>query len=644
MGRRFLLILGILLMVPPAGAPARAQDGGGPPGPDPAPAMPAEPPLPRPLALPATDGNLPPIEQPMPAPEPVEAPPRKKDAGKDKDSQPAVPSLEPVGNDDAPGRAPGPAIPPDDRNLTRTEGTPEGPAARRPIATAPAASAAGDPDGSPAGRLPAGKQSVAVTVDVQSPPSLNLYQPARVLIIVKNSGASDALQVHIRDELPEGLKFLSSDPPPDPGGRDAVLSWSRPVLPAGKNLVIALMVEPVKTGDLEHGASVSFQTGSSAASKVFQPRLTIEQTPSTTAVLKGHAVEFRIRVRNDGDGPARDVKVVARLSPGLRYGSGRRAESEVVTDPIPVLAPGQVEELDPLVAEAIAEGPANCTVTAKSKDVIVRDKAQEARSVVEVKVVEPKLDVAISGPQRRCTDTVAPYEIMVKNPGTAVAKKVRVVAVVPPGVRLRSMPDGARYDQATRRLQWSLDTVEPGSTPKTLGFEVTVGDVGKYEIAAEAFGSGGLKAEAGRLVTEVFGMPDVVLVVNERQRVVDVKGKTVFVIELQNIGTKEATNLVLSATVSKNLIPIGSFDVPPGMEFRKGDGQVILQDAGGGGIKRLAPGKKLVMGLEVEVAGAEPKVGTCRVQVKHDELPEGVDAMAHVKILPPSGSAGAAGR
>src|SRR5262249_52869077 len=122
----------------------------------------------------------------------------------------------------------------------------------------------------------------------------------------------------------------------------------------------------------------------------------------------------------------------------------------------------------------------------------------------------------------------------------------------------------------------------------------------------------------------------------ERQRVVDVGGKTIFLIHLRNYGTKDATNITLSATVSKNLEVTGGFDVPPSLDFRGHDGQLVLTDGSGGGIKRLGPGKQLVMGLEVEVKGAEPRVATCRVQVKHDELTEGFEDMAAVKVLQPS--------
>jgi uncharacterized repeat protein (TIGR01451 family) len=540
-------------------------------------------------------------------------------------SSPAT-SVEQVPPAGAPPRAGRPSRPTDDPDVTRTDG---------PAATAGESGMAGPP----VDQLPAGKQVVAVTIDVRSPPNMNLHQKADVRIIVHNTGASDALKVRIRDELPEGLKFVSSEPAPASVERDSVLTWTLPALAAGKDQVIKLRVEPVKTGDLDHGVSVWFQTGSKARTKVYQPRLKIEQLASSDKVLRGEAVEFKIRVTNVGDGPARNVTVMAKLSAGLRYGSGGRGTDEMITEPIPVLAPEQSEDLDPLVAAALLAGEASCTVRATSPDVIPQDKDEEAQSVSKVTVVEPRLEVAITGPKRRCTDTNATYEIAVNNPGTAPARKVRVVAFVPPGARLLTEPKGARYDSPSRRIQWSIDALDPDS-PRKYKFEVKVGRVGKYDFTAEAAGGGGLK-DRKNIVTDVFGMADVDLVVSEQQRVVDVKGKTFFLIRLHNYGTKEATNILLSATVSKNLEVTGSFDVPPGLAFGRGegdkDGPFLLRDAGGrSGIKKLGPGEKLEMGLEVEATAAEPKVATCRVQVTHDGLSVPLEDMAHVQVLNPS--------
>jgi uncharacterized repeat protein (TIGR01451 family) len=536
-----------------------------------------------------------------------------------------APSMEPLPPAGAPSRAGRPLRPTGDPDVTRADG-PAAPAGESGMG------------GLPADQLPAGKQSVAVTVDVQSPPNMNLHQKATVRLIVRNTGASDALQVRIRDELPEGLKFVDSEPKATLEGTSG-LTWSLPALAAGKDQVIKVVVEPVKTGELDHGVSVWFQTGSKARSKVYQPRLKIEQLASSDKVLRGQPVEFKIRVTNIGDGPARNVTVTAKLSAGLRYGSGGHGIDEMITEPIPVLEPEQSEDLDPLVAAAVLAGEASCTVKATSPDVIARDKGEETQAVSKVTVVEPRLEVAIAGPKRRCTETNAAYEVVVKNPGTAPARKVRVVAFVPPGVRLLGVPEDARYDSPSRRLQWSIDQLDPDSSRK-YSFEVKVGNVGRYDVAAEASGAG-VPKDKKSLVTEVFGMADVDLVVSERQRVVDVKGKTIFLITLRNYGTKEAKNILLSASVSRNLDVTGSFDLPPGLSFGRGkddkEGQWALRDTEGrGGIKRLGPGETLQMGLEVEVTAAEPKVATCRVLVTHDGLSVPLEDMAHVQVLNPS--------
>lgn len=600
MGRRFLFVLSTFTIL----GSVRAQDGHPVPRVVEMPPAPSELNLPAPPDLPGGPGALPAMDSPPSGARPS-----------------AVPKLDPVVEEPAPARA----QPKADRSVDRAE----------------KASAEPMPDASASEPLPTGRQSVAVTVDVQSPPSMNLHQPATVRLVIRNTGTSDALRVRVEDRLPDGLKFLESDPRPDGEPRDGTLSWTLGMLRSGSEKIIHLKVEPTKAGGLEHGASVWFQTGSSAASRVYQPRLKIIQTASASSVLKGHAVEFRIAVRNEGDGPARNVRIAARLSPGLRYGSGGRGDSEVVTDPIPVLARDQVEELDPLVAEAIGEGSATCTVTATSPDVVVA-KEEEARSVVTVEVVEPKLQLALNGPQRRYTDTVAPYQIEVRNPGTAPARKVRVTAVVPPGVRLLGVPDGARYDQASRRLVWSFDRIEPKESPRRLGFEVKVGDVGKYEVSAEAIGTGGLKVSGGRLVTEVFGMPDVDLVVSERQRAVDINGRTTFYIRLRNYGTKEATNIVLKGSVTANLKfskLLTSDGVPSDLEVWSKDGQIRFARGRteGPAIPRLGPGKEVVIGLEVEVTSAEPRLATLTVTATHDDLSGTYEDMAGVKVLPPSG-------
>lgn len=625
MGRRLLSILGILLLASPALVPARAQDAGGPPPVEAAPPVSAELPPVKPSDLP--DLTVPAVTN---EPAPVQGT-KARTGGPDtgamelavpRQLEPAAPLAEIPGG----GNGSSPGLPPIDPSLERAQGS------------APAATGAADPgERVPVDRLPAGRQAVSVTVDIQSPAHMNLNKPATVRLIVRNTGQSDALQVRVRDELPEGLKFASSVPPPA-SVDGSVLTWSLGTMAAGSDSIIALKVEPTRTGPLEHGASVTFQTGTRARIEVLQPRLKIELVPSVKTVLKGHEVEFKVVVTNVGNGPARKVTVSAQLSRGLRYDQSERGTGTMVTEPIPVLAPGDSKEIDPLVAIASKAGAETCTVAAHSPDVVVLDKSQEARAVETITIQEPALDLVLDGPKRRCTDTLAQYQIALKNPGTAPARRVRVAAFVPPGLRLIAVPKGARYDSSSRRIIWSIDRLDPDPKTQRLAFEVKVGDVGNYKITAEALADSNLR-KTQNLVTEVFGIPDVDLEVTERQRVVDVNGATQFLIVLRNRGTKEATNIHLWAIVSTNLKVTGGLDVPAGLQFvaSPGEGKLVLEDAAKRGIPRLKPGEELLVGLEVKAVTDKPVAGTCRVFITHDALADPFEAMAHVRILPASG-------
>ena len=470
---------------------------------------------------------------------------------------------------------------------------------------------------------------------------MNLNQPATLRIVVRNTGTSDAINVKVLDELPEGLEYQSSQPEAYTA-KESLLSWSMNVLPAGSENVITVKVRPVKTGSFDHAATVLFQTASKSLTQVFQPRLKVNQSVSKTSVLKGQAVEFKIGVTNIGNGPARSVTVRAKLSPGLRHGSGEKNDEQMLELTLPTLAPNQREELDPLVVNAIQGGDQSCTVSALSPDVVPIVK-EESESIKSITVVQPLLHLSLVAPKQRYTDTVGSYEIKVENPGTAPARKVRVVATLPVSGKLVGTPSrGGRYDSGTRRIQWSFDQIEPGGKPRTLEFAVRMGGVGYYEVMAEAHGDGGLEVRDAKS-TDVVGMPDVDLVVSERLRVVDVGGKTTFQIRLRNYGTKQATNIKMKAILSKNLTAVETAGVPAGIAAvhpPESDGQSNEQtwaflDDQGGGIKTLGPQQEIIMGITVKVTGADPKVATCKVSVTHDDSTDPpFEDMARVKVMP----------
>ena len=65
---------------------------------------------------------------------------------------------------------------------------------------------------------------------------------------------------------------------------------------------------------------------------------------------------------------------------------------------------------------------------------------------------------------------------------------------------------------------------------------------------------------------------------------------------------------------------------PEGVSYRKGDALMFPL------IDRLGPGKEMTLGIKVKVTKPQPKIGTCRVFLLHDDLTEPLEDMAGVKV------------
>ncbi len=352
----------------------------------------------------------------------------------------------------------------------------------------------------------------------------------------------------VRDELPDSLEFLSSQPTEQHA--DALLFWNLGTVPASSERVITLRVKPNRVGSFDHAATVTMRAGCKSRTLVREPKLKIEQSVSSTKVRKGKPVEFRITISNPGDGPVHDVTIRAKLSDGLRHESGEPNDQNLFEQTLNILEAGQRVVLDPLIADTVLGGPQFCRVTSASPD-ITTDLA-DAEKVQDIEVVEPKLEMTISGPERRYADTIASYVITVKNPGTATARNVKVLVTLPVSGRPVEVPSGARWD-GKGGLSWTLAQLEPGEKEKVmLPFRVHLGGIELYQIAVMARGEDQL-FDKKTFNTDVTGLADVAFDISERRRSIDIGETTTFQIKIKNFGSKEATRLLISAKLSENI-------------------------------------------------------------------------------------------
>jgi uncharacterized repeat protein (TIGR01451 family) len=278
------------------------------------------------------------------------------------------------------------------------------------------------------------------------------------------------------------------------------------------------------------------------------------------------------------------------------------------------------------VADTLAAGEQTCQVVAQSTNVTTgRD---DARSIATVTVIEPRMKLSIIGDKMRFTNTIATYTVTVENPGTETVHNVHVVATLPPNGRLVGPVSGGELWNG--KVVWTIPRLEPGEKAKQpLAFQVRMGGVGIHQVAVEARADGDLSEKAS-FCTDVSGLADLEFEVLEQRRVVEVNGITTFAIRIKNIGSKDATKLLIRARLSKNIEPI---------EIRNGAGDHIqaqfnpaLRQLDFPPIDRLGPCKELVMGIKVK-ANAKG-LGTCRALLRHDDLDDNhaLEDMAAFKI------------
>lgn len=483
-------------------------------------------------------------------------------------------------------------------------------------------------------RIPMGRQALGLSVEVKGPPTVNLNKEATYRIVVSNTGTSEATDVVVRDELPEGMELISSQPK-EQRGPDSLLVWKLSTVPAGSEQVITLRVRPTKVGQFDHAATVTALASAKSRTRVYQPRLRVEQVATPEKVLKGRPVEFRISVTNVGDGPARAPLVLAKLSGGLKGDAGDPSADNMyeldLREDLPngVLAPNQRIDLEPLVVDTIQTGEQTCLVRVTSPD--VQPGAPEAERSCAVSVIAPQLKLELKSSSHRFTETINPYTITIENPGTAPARNVRVAAMLPLGGKLIDVSSGGKFDPTSRKVTWGPFQLEPGEKGNLpLSFQVRLGGPGVYKVDVEAKADGPL-AQRAQTTTQVEGLADLDVDLSRQKAFVDVNGENVFTIKIRNTGSKDAERILVSARHSDNITIVEAHvpdDRAPVTNPEKPTEFVFPQ------YDRLPVGRTLT--LQVRVKAVKTGQASCHVFVMHGDVKEYIEDSKYFRITSPA--------
>ena len=499
---------------------------------------------------------------------------------------------------------------PRDDSVQRTQNEAPPLGAPGSTATPSASSPSSPPPGSatvgsdPNAQYRSGAQGVGIYVEVVGPPSANLQQETTFRIIVRNAMRTQAFGVVVKDILPDTLEYVKSQPEAKKEG--STLAWDLGEMPIGSEKTMTVVAKPVKVGSVEHTATVTCQTGTKARLVVQEPKLKVEQSITPAKPLKGQPVQLRISVSNPGTGAARNVAVVVKVSQGLQDSQGSR----VFDQEIRRLGPGERMELQPLTLSTVGGGAQTCEISTTSADVATEQPT--AKSSQSIEILEPKLKLTMTGPSQKYTNTEDIYELNVQNPGTAPARNLKVAVFVPDSKGVRRASRGGFLNKESRRLEWTIDRVEPGES-KVLKFEYRVEAMGTYPFSGEIRADSGLM-EKQSVTTTVTGVADVDFQVAEKSRIIDVGDSTEYVITVRNQGTKDAVNLLISAILSENL-QVTETDGHDGEAAKNPQDakQTVFPK-----IDHLPAGQELT--LVIRVKAIKAGISSCSVFLHHEDL------------------------
>ncbi|MEW4562971.1 hypothetical protein AB1K70_10625 [Bremerella sp. JC770] len=441
-----------------------------------------------------------------------------------------------------------------------------------------------------------GDQQPSIRLEKVAPPEVQVGKVTTFEVHVENNGQVDASSVVVRDMVPAGTKLVSTSPQAQQGA-DGSLVWELGTLRPQERKTLKLEILPMEEGNIGSVASVVFSAKASAKSIVTRPKLEISQASAGT-VLAGNQLGITITITNPGTGAASGVVLEENVPGNFNHPAGKELEFEVGT-----LKPGESRQLN-LVLNAVSAGRVQNVLRARA------DGNLTAEHAVELEVVAPKLQVAMTGPKLRYLERPAKYTVSVSNPGTAPAHEIDVVTYLPKGLKFVEANNAGQYDSTRHAVYWNLQELPPAQTG-TVELVALPIEPGDQRLRVEGSANKGLTAEDESTV-RVEGLAAMYFEVADLADPIEVGKQTTYEIKVVNQGSKEAKNVHVTAALPPGLRAIAADGEVPGQVQGP---EVVFQPIG-----RIDP--KQTVRLQIQVQGTMPGDQRIRVQVRTDGIPD----------------------
>ncbi len=446
--------------------------------------------------------------------------------------------------------------------------------------------------------LPTGDPATSVLLlEWFAPEEVRVGQEFHAEVQVTNLAGVPLENVVVKSSVDENFE-LTGSVPVAPAVEGGLRTWDLGRLEARETRRIQVRGTARATPLVASRLSAAYDTPMTVRIPVIDPALVVSASGPAEARCC-EPIVYEYVVSNTGSGNAREVVLAPALPEGLRLSAGE--------DPLPreVGTLGGGESRAVLITLEATRGGAFEVAAAANGATGLSAQAPP----VQTKVAGPRLEVEASGPEKQYLRKDASYAIWLHNRGDGEASEAVLAVTLPSALGFKSASEGARAEGSS--VRWTLGAIAPGDS-RAAKLVLTAKELGSFVVPVTAEAACAQAAPA-ELRATVAGVPALSLELSDEQDPVAVGEQSTYVIEIENQGSADATNLRLKVRL------------PEGCEFVEASGATGADGAPGesgtlalSALPALAPKRTAIW--RVVVRGTKPSDARFRVELLSDQL------------------------
>ncbi len=354
-------------------------------------------------------------------------------------------------------------------------------------------------------------------------------------ITLTNLTHSTLDDIVLTEQLPAAFKSVTITPEPTSREGNAAV-WRYRAFPAGGRAVIRVLGSTDRPDELTWCATVTFNAGLCATTRVVEPKLVLTKIVPTE-VMVCDPIPVKLVVTNTGTGTMQGVRITDPLPEGWQTDTG----TGIVAFNVGTLRPGESQGFT-FQARSGRTGVFTNEATATESG------GMTAKASAEATVRKPTLTLSKRGPDTRFIGRPAEYTLTVANTGDVPARDVILVDTISGVGEFVKASGNGQF--AEGKVTWALGTLAPGAS-KTVEVVLVGRRVGR--IADEAVVTAYCADARAQASTEVKGVAAILLEVVDVADPIEVAANETYVITVINQGTADDTNVRIQCTLPAEL-------------------------------------------------------------------------------------------